>query len=55
LYTSPGTETKVIPEMATPIIPYETKNHGAFLPAIKKVSELAFLDVICDIRYKRIT
>lgn len=48
--TSPGTEIKVIPEIAVPIIPKATKYHLEFLFALKKVSlsEL-FLLTIFDI------
>jgi apolipoprotein N-acyltransferase len=42
--TSPGTEIKVTPESAVPIIPKATKYHLEFLLAVKKTSlPLSFL------------
>ena len=38
LPTSPGTEIKVTPDRAVPIIPKATKYHFEFLLALKKVS-----------------
>ncbi len=48
--TSPGTEIKVTPDKAVPIIPKATKYHLAFLLALKKASfPLLFLLVKCAI------
>jgi hypothetical protein len=42
--TSPGTEMKVTPESAVPIIPKATKYHFEFLLAVKNTSlPLSFL------------
>jgi hypothetical protein len=48
--TSPGTEIKVTPESAVPIIPKATKYHFEFLLALKKASfPLSFLLVKWEI------
>jgi hypothetical protein len=49
--TCPGTEIKVTPDKAVPIIPKATRYHFEFLLALKKVSlSVLFLVMIFDIK-----